>query len=137
MKTVSIALFALGYLGIFAFALKLLLARSYFPYHRQVTGKTWEELDDGVRVVIGGFMRLFGGALLAAAATGAWMIWLYATGGGIPSLLVALPGVVIGAMTLSVTSMLIAHGGTDAPRIQVAVLTLIAIGGAVTGMIAG
>lgn len=137
MKTVSIALFALGYLGTLAFALKLLLAKSYFPYHQQVTGKPWDGLDEGVRVVIGGFMRLFGGSLLAAAATGAWMTWLFATGSGMPPVLVALPGVVIGAVTLTVTSMLISHGGTEAPRTQVAVLTLIALGGAVTGLVAG
>ena len=66
MKTVSVALFALAALGTFAFALKLLLSKTYFPYHEQVTGKRWEDLDGGVRTVIRGFMRLFGGGLLAA-----------------------------------------------------------------------
>ena len=136
MKTVSIALFALATLGTFAFALKLLLAKRYFPYHEQVTGKDWQDLDPGVRTVIGVFMRLFGGALLAAAATTAWMLWLYATGVAVPALLVALPGLVIGLVTLGVTTTLIANGGTKAPRVQVAVLVGIVIVAIIAGLLA-
>ncbi|WP_223477517.1 hypothetical protein [Oricola indica] len=136
MKTVSIALFALATLGTFAFALKLLLAKTYFPYHQQVTGKAWQDLDPGVRTVIGAFMRLFGGALMAAAGTTAWMLWLYATGVAIPAPLVALPGLVIGLVTLGVTTTLFASGGTKAPRGQVAILVGITIVAVIAGLLA-
>ena len=137
MKTVSVALFALAALGTFAFALKLLLSKTYFPYHEQVTGKRWDELDGGVRTVIRGFMRLFGGGLLAAAGTSAWLIWLYAAGIDVPVLLIALPGLVIGVVTLGVTTMLINAGGTAAPRMHVAVLVLISAAAVIAGLMAG
>ena len=42
-----------GFFALFvlAFALKLLLSKSYFPYHQQVTGKPWDELDEGLAIL--------------------------------------------------------------------------------------
>ena len=131
MKTASIVLLALANLGCFAFALKLLLARGYFPYHSQVTGKTWEELAPGERVVIQALMRGYGSGNLGAALAGGWATWLLATGAEIPVLLTVLPGMIIGVVTLFLVTSLIRNGGTGAPRTQVAVLVAFGFAGLV------
>lgn len=55
------------------FGVRYLLTKQFMPYHAAVAGKSWQELDRGVRTIILGMLRIIGGAL---AAYGLALLWL-------------------------------------------------------------
>jgi hypothetical protein len=55
------------------FGIRYLFARQFMPYHAAVAGRSWSELEPGVRTVILGMLRIVGGGL---AAYGLALLWL-------------------------------------------------------------
>ena len=62
--------------------LKYLLATSFTPYHAQVVGKPWEQLEPRVQAIIVGMLRVIGGGFLGLAATVAWLAYALFEGAG-------------------------------------------------------
>jgi hypothetical protein len=60
--------------------LKYLLATSFTPYHAQVVGKPWEQLEPRVQAIIVGMLRVIGGGFLGLAATVAWLAYALLAG---------------------------------------------------------
>lgn len=55
------------------FGIRYLFAKQFMPYHAVVAGRSWTELEPGVRTVILGMLRIIGGGL---AAYGLALLWL-------------------------------------------------------------
>ncbi len=70
---VSSALLALAGAVSALFGVRYLFARQFMPYHATVAGKSWQQLETGVRTIILGMLRIIGGAL---AAYGLALLWL-------------------------------------------------------------
>jgi hypothetical protein len=127
MKTVSVILFALAYLGALTFALRYLFARESMPYHAQVAG-SWSGLDDRVRTVFIGLYRALGGALLGIALVGLWLTWLHWGGTDLPTITIPLPGVLAGIAAIW-AGMILRAKGASPPIIPISILVLLAIVG--------
>jgi hypothetical protein len=61
----AFACFALGALYIFAFSFEYLTCTKFMPYHREVVGKSWAEIDARLQRLILGMMRAVGGCAFA------------------------------------------------------------------------
>jgi hypothetical protein len=56
------------------FGVRYLLAREFMPYHAVVAGKSWSDLDAGMRTVILGMLRILGGRFIAYGAALLWLL---------------------------------------------------------------
>jgi hypothetical protein len=72
MLYVALTFLTLSVIAAIAIGLKYLLATSYTPYHAQVTGKPWEQVEPRLQVIIIGMMRIIGAGFLSLGASVAW-----------------------------------------------------------------
>jgi hypothetical protein len=45
----------------------------YLPYHADVAGKSWNELDPGVQIIILGMLKIIGGGFVTLGVTLLWL----------------------------------------------------------------
>ena len=60
-------------LGGILFGVRYMRREAYLPYHADVAGKSWNELDPGVQVIILGMLKIIGGGF---ATLGVTLLWL-------------------------------------------------------------
>jgi hypothetical protein len=60
-------------LGGILFGVRYMRREAYLPYHAAVAGKSWNELDPGVQVIILGMLKIIGGGF---ATLGVTLLWL-------------------------------------------------------------
>jgi hypothetical protein len=76
----ALALLLLAVILGFVMGLKYLFSTSFTPYHAQVVGKPWEQLEPRVQAIIVGMLRVIGGSFLGLAATVAWLAYALLAG---------------------------------------------------------
>ncbi len=135
MKAASSFLMALAYLGAISFGVRFYLTQEYMPYHAQAAGKSWNEVDPRLKPVFIVLMRVLAGGTLGVGLAGLWMTFLWYQGLPLPVLLVALPGLVLGLVSLQAVFLLKAAGGRDAPLAQIGGLVAMAVVALVLGFL--
>ncbi len=55
------------------FGIRYFLAKAFMPYHAVVAGKSWSELEPGLRTVVLGMLKIIGGGF---ATYGLALLWL-------------------------------------------------------------
>jgi hypothetical protein len=80
MLNVSLAALSLTALFGFIFGLRYLLCSSFMPYHAQVVGKAWEQIEPRVQAIILGMLRIIGGGFLSFAVTLSWLTYALVQG---------------------------------------------------------
>jgi len=80
MLYVALTLLTLSVIAAIAIGLKYLLATSYTPYHAQVTGKPWEQLEPRLQLIIIGMLRIIGAGFLSLGASIAWFSYALSQG---------------------------------------------------------
>jgi hypothetical protein len=73
MQMLQTVLLALAAAISILFGVRYYLAREFMPYHAIVAGRTWLELDAGVRTIILGMLKIVGGGF---AGYGVALLWL-------------------------------------------------------------
>jgi len=69
LRTISLICYALiGLLG-FVFASMYLFRHEFMPYHAVAVGKSWDQVDPAMRVLILALMRVSGGGWLATSVS--------------------------------------------------------------------
>lgn len=72
MLTIALTFLTLSVIAAIAIGLKYLLAGAYMPYQAQVTGKSWEQVEPRLQIIIIGMMRIIGASFLSLGASVAW-----------------------------------------------------------------
>ena len=70
----QIALLAIAGLISILFGVRYFFARQFMPYHATVAGKSWNELEPGVRTIILGMLKIIGGGFLAYGLAVLWLL---------------------------------------------------------------
>jgi hypothetical protein len=73
MLDLALAAVLLVALGGILFGVRYMRREAYLPYHAAVAGKSWNELDPGVQVIILGMLKIIGGGF---ATLGVTLLWL-------------------------------------------------------------
>ena len=73
MSAFQIVLLSLAALISLFFALRYLTTKEFMPYHAVVAGRSWSELEPGLRTIILGMLRIIGGGF---ASYGLALLWL-------------------------------------------------------------
>ena len=74
MLALQLGLFGLSAAIALLFGLRYLLTRAFMPYHAQVAGRAWEQLEPGLQAIILGMLRIVGGGFLAAGLVTFWLL---------------------------------------------------------------
>ena len=56
------------------FGVRYLLTKEFMPYHADVAGKSWSELDLGVQTIILGMLKIVGGGLTTYGLALLWLL---------------------------------------------------------------
>ena len=70
----QIALLAIAGLISILFGVRYFFASQFMPYHATVAGKSWNELEPGVRTIILGMLKIIGGGFLAYGLAVLWLL---------------------------------------------------------------
>ena len=73
MLDLALAPVLLVALGGILFGVRYLRREAYLPYHAEVAGKSWDELDPGVQIIILGMLKIIGSGF---ATLGVTLLWL-------------------------------------------------------------
>jgi hypothetical protein len=73
MHNLALAAVLLVALGGIVFGVRYMRREAFLPYHAEVAGKSWEEIDPGIQVVILGMLKIIGGGF---ATLGVTLLWL-------------------------------------------------------------
>lgn len=73
MLKIQLALLSMAALISIYFGIRYFLAKEFMPYHAVVAGKSWSDLEPGLRTVIRGMLRIIGGGF---ATYGIALLWL-------------------------------------------------------------
>jgi hypothetical protein len=73
MLNLALAAVLLVALGGILFGVRYMRREAYLPYHADVTGKSWGELDPGIQVIVLGMLKIIGGGF---ATLGVTLLWL-------------------------------------------------------------
>ena len=73
MLNLALAAVLLVALGGILFGVRYMRREAYLPYHADVAGKSWNELDPGVQVIILGMLKIVGAGF---ATLGVTLLWL-------------------------------------------------------------
>jgi hypothetical protein len=73
MLNLALAAVLLVALGGILFGVRYMRREEYLPYHADVAGKSWNELDPGVQTIILGMLKIIGGGF---ATLGVTLLWL-------------------------------------------------------------
>ena len=73
MLNLALAAVLLVALGGILFGVRYMRREAYLPYHAAVAGKSWNELDPGVQVIILGMLKIVGAGF---ATLGVTLLWL-------------------------------------------------------------
>jgi hypothetical protein len=73
MLNLALAAVLLVALGGILFGVRYMRRDEYLPYHADVAGKSWNELDPGVQTIILGMLKIVGGGF---ATLGVTLLWL-------------------------------------------------------------
>ena len=82
MLALQLALFGLSAAIALLFGLRYLLTRTFMPYHAQVAGRSWEQLEPGLQAIILGMLRIVGGGFLASGLVTLWLLLPLSQGQG-------------------------------------------------------
>ena len=74
MLSFQIALLAIAGLISTLFGVRYFFARQFMPYHATVAGRSWSELEPGVRTIILGMLKIIGGGFLAYGLALLWLL---------------------------------------------------------------
>ena len=69
MLNLALAAVLLVALGGIVFGVRYMRREAFLPYHAEVAGKSWEEIDPGIQVVILGMLRIIGGGFATLGVT--------------------------------------------------------------------
>jgi hypothetical protein len=69
MLSLALAAVLLVALGGILFGVRYMRREKYLPYHADVAGKSWNELDPGVQIIILGMLKIIGGGFVALGVT--------------------------------------------------------------------
>jgi hypothetical protein len=70
---VQLVILSLAALISIFFGIRYFLAKEFMPYHAVVAGRSWSDLEPGVRTIILGMLRIIGGGF---ATYGLALLWL-------------------------------------------------------------
>ena len=70
----QIGLLAIAGLISILFGVRYFFASQFMPYHATVVGKSWTELEPGVRTIILGMLKIIGGGFLAYGLAVLWLL---------------------------------------------------------------
>lgn len=70
----QIALLAIAGLISILFGVRYFFASEFMPYHATVAGKSWSELEPGMRTIILGMLKIIGGGFLAYGLAVLWLL---------------------------------------------------------------
>ena len=73
MLNLALAAVLLVAFGGILFGVRYMRREAYLPYHADVAGKSWNELDPGVQVIILGMLKIVGAGF---ATLGVTLLWL-------------------------------------------------------------
>src|SRR5258708_38936948 len=73
MLDLALAAVLLVALGAILFGVRYMRREAFLPYHADVVGKSWGELDAGVQVIILGMLKIIGAGF---ATLGVTLLWL-------------------------------------------------------------
>jgi hypothetical protein len=73
MLDLALAPVLLVALGAILFGVRYMRREGYLPYHAVVAGKSWDELDPGVQIIILGMLKIIGSGF---ATLGVTLLWL-------------------------------------------------------------
>ena len=73
MLDLALAAVLLVAFGGIMFGVRYMRREEYLPYHADVAGKSWKELDPGVQAIILGMLKIIGGGF---ATLGVTLLWL-------------------------------------------------------------
>jgi hypothetical protein len=73
MHNLALAAVLLVALGGIVFGVRYMRREAFLPYHAEVAGKSWEEIDPGIQAVILGMLKIIGGGF---ATLGVTLLWL-------------------------------------------------------------
>lgn len=74
MPTVQVVLVSLAALVSIFFGLRYFTTKEFMPYHAVVTGKSWTELEPGVRTSILGMLRIIAGGFTTYGLALLWLL---------------------------------------------------------------
>lgn len=74
LRKLSVALLALGAVLCLAAGLRYLLRTEFMPYHAEVVGAQWAQLDPRVQAIVLGMLKIIGGSFLSFGAVLIWML---------------------------------------------------------------
>ena len=74
MIRLQIALLSIAALVSILFGIRYFLTRQFMPYHAAVAGKSWDELEPGVRTIILGMLKIIAGGFLAYGLALLWLL---------------------------------------------------------------
>jgi hypothetical protein len=73
MLDLALAAVLLVALGVILFGTRYMRRDAFLPYHADVAGKSWGEIDAGVQVIILGMLKIIGAGF---ATLGVTLLWL-------------------------------------------------------------
>jgi hypothetical protein len=73
MLSLALAAVLLVALGGILFGVRYMRREKYLPYHADVAGKSWNELDPGVQIIILGMLKIIGGGFVTLGVTLLWL----------------------------------------------------------------
>jgi hypothetical protein len=74
MPTLPISLLSIAAAVSILFGVRYCLAREFMPYHATVAGRSWSELEPGVRTIILGMLRIVGGGFVSYGVALLWLL---------------------------------------------------------------
>ena len=74
LRWVSLALYAIAFGTSIVFGVRYLIAREFMPYHREVVGTPWDQLDGRVRQLIFVLLKLVGAGMVSVGLAGLFLL---------------------------------------------------------------
>lgn len=130
MLNLALAAVLLVALGGILFGVRYMRREAYLPYHADVAGKSWNELDPGVQTIILGMLKVIGAGFVTLGVT---LLWLcFALHEGVrwaPWAILTVSAVALGPMLYVAAKLRTFRPGAQTPvRPTLAMMVLIVAG---------
>jgi hypothetical protein len=130
MLNLALAAVLLVALGGILFGVRYMRREAYLPYHADVAGKSWDDLDPGVQVIILGMLKIIGGGFATLGVTLLWLCFaLYEGARWAPWAILTISAVALGPMLYVAISLRAFRPDAKTPvRPTLAMMVLIVAG---------
>jgi len=112
------------------FGVRYMRREEYLPYHADVAGKSWNELDPGVQAIILGMLKIIGAGFATLGVTLLWLCFALHEGARwAPWAILTISAVALGPMLYVATKLRAFRPEAQTPvRPTVAMMVLIVVG---------